>query len=166
MPTSESELVSPRALVSGARAARPTLTGPFDVKEREVAPLSESTVRVARAVAEAMFASEEGPPPADRLDWVTTELRGFLGHSPDASRVFRLCLFLVTALGPLLSLRIGFASRPLEERTRLLERVEKSPLSTALLGLKAVLCMLYFEHPDAARSVGAPVGEEGCKVQA
>jgi len=80
--------------------------------------------------------------------------------------VFRLCLFLVTTLGPLLSLRIGFASRPLEERTRLLERVEKSPLSTALLGLKAVLCMLYFEHPDAARSIGAPVGDEGCKVQA
>lgn len=166
MSTSESELVSPRALVSGGRAARPTLAGPFDVKEREVAPLSESTVRVARAVAEAMFASEEGPPPADRLDWVTTELRGFLGHSPDASRVFRICLFLVTTLGPLLSLRIGFASRPLEERTRLLERVEKSPLSTALLGLKAVLCMLYFEHPDAARSIGAPVGDEGCKVQA
>jgi len=24
--------------------------------------------------------------------------------------------------------------------------------------------MLYFEHPAAARSIGAPVGDEGCKV--
>ncbi len=170
MPTSQHtgdrELVAPSSLIARARAPRPTLAGPFDVKDREVAPLSASTVRLARAVTEAMFATGEGPPPADRLEWVTTELRGFLGHSPDASRVFRLCLFLVTGLGPLLSLRLGFASRPLEERTRLLERVEKSPLSTALLGLKAVLCMLYFEHPDAARSIGAPVGDEGCKVKA
>jgi len=114
MPTSQHtgdrELVAPSSLIARARAPRPTLAGPFDVKDREVAPLAASTVRLARAVTEAMFATGEGPPPADRLEWVTTELRGFLGHSPDASRVFRLCLFLVTGLGPLLSLRLGFAS--------------------------------------------------------
>lgn len=164
MSMSESDLVAPSALVR-ARGARPALVGVFDVRERETAPISDAVVRRARAVAEAMFATEAGPPPAERLEWVTRELRGFLGHSPDASRVFRLCLFVVTTVGPLLSFRFGFESHELAERTKLLERVEKSPLSTALLGLKAVLCMLYFEHPDAARAIGAPIGNEGCKVQ-
>ncbi len=150
------------------RRARPTLVGTFEVKQREVEPVSDGVVRRARAVAEAMFATSEGPdgaPPADRLDWVGRELRGFLGHSPDASRVFRLCLFAVTTIGPLFSFRVGFEQHTLAERIKLLERVEHSPLSTALLGLKAVLCMLYFEHPDAARSIGAPVGDESCKIQ-
>ncbi len=152
-----------RSHVSLLKPARPTLLGTYDVKERSVAPLPDATVRRALAVAEAMFASEEGPPPAERLDWVGSELRGFLGHSgPDAQRVFRLCLFAVTVLGPLWSWQIGYVGRELSERRRQLDRVERSLLATALFGLKAVLCLLYFEHPDAARDNGAT---GGCKIE-
>ena len=38
----------------------------------------------------------------------------------------------------------------------ILDKVEHGPLSTALLAVKAVLCILYFEHPEAAKEIGAP----------
>jgi len=138
---------------------RPVLTGPFDVKTREPLPVSEGTLRRARAVAEALFSTEEAPPSAARLDWLTKELRGFVGHSgEDARRILALSLFAVTFVGPLLALKFGFVGRPLAERRDILEKVEHGPLSTALLAVKAVLCILYFEHPDASKEIGGPFG--------
>ena len=37
---------------------------------------------------------------------------------------------------------------------RALQTIEETPLSLALLGAKAILCIVYFEHPDAAREIG------------
>ncbi len=136
---------------------RPVLVGPFDVKTRDPLPVGDGTVRRARAVAEALFSSETEAPSPARLDWLVKELRGFVGHSgEDARRILALSLFAVTVLGPLLAFKIGFVSKSLSERRDILDKVEHGPLSTALLAVKAVLCILYFEHPDAAKEIGAP----------
>ena len=78
---------------------------------------------------------------------------------------FRLALFAVTWLSPLLALRpppLGLWSLPV--RTRALERLERTPLSLALLAVKAMLSIPYYEHPDVAAEIGfdgACLGEEG-----
>lgn len=138
---------------------RPVLEGTFDVRDRDPLPVSDGVVRRARQVAEALFSSQSAPPAKERLDWLGKEIRSFVGHSgADASRILALSLLAITVLGPLLSGKFGFLDRPLEERRAILERVEKSFLSTALLAVKAVLCILYFEHPDATREIGGPFG--------
>jgi len=47
-------------------------------------------------------------------------------------------------------------------RARALERMERSPLSLALFGAKALVSIVYYEHPDPARSIGyeAPPAED------
>ena len=92
-----------------------------------------------------------------RLDWVERELRSFLGHAGAQARfVFGASVYAVTLLGPLVAGKFGaFAGLGLADRMHVLEKVEKSFLSTPLLGVKAILCIVYFEHPEAARHIGA-----------
>lgn len=138
---------------------RPVLVGTYDVKTRDPLPVGDGTIRRARAVAEALFSSEAGAPPAERLDWLGKELRGFAGHSgEDARRILSLTLFAVTVLGPLLSFQFGFVDKSLAERRELLEKIERGPLAPAILAVKAALCILYFEHPDAQKEIGGPFG--------
>lgn len=136
---------------------RMTLVGKSDVKEREPVPIGDGLLARARAVAEALFATAEGAPPPKRLDWVERELRSFLGHAGAQARfVFGASVYAVTLLGPLVAGKLGgFAALGLADRMRVLEKVEKSFLSTPLLGVKAILCIVYFEHPEAARHIGA-----------
>jgi len=108
------------------------------------------------ALAEALFSTHDGPPPAERLTWLIDELDHFFGHAGARARVsYFLCLIACSWLAPLLSLRPGsLASQPLPERLDTLERFERHPLGLALFGAKAILCILYYEHPDASREVG------------
>lgn len=118
--------------------------------------LPARSLRAARAIAEALFARADGPPPADRLDWTVADLGDFFGHVTLRARLlFRACIATLFWIAPLLVFRVPPLSRlSVPERVRALERVEKSPLSLALLGAKAPLCIVYFEHPDAAREIG------------
>ena len=115
-------------------------------------------LRAVRALAEALFATEAGPPPPDRLDWLTGEFDDFLGHAGTRTRlVMRLSLFAVSCLAPL---RLSpwrwppLHALPLAERIEALDRLEKSRAVLPLLALKAILSVLYYEHPDAAREIG------------
>lgn len=112
-------------------------------------------VRRARAVAEALFLTEEGPPPADRLDWLEREVEDFLARAGARSRfVVGLALFAVVFLAPLLSWRfVAFSSLAVHERARVLGHLEDT-FGAPVLAVKAMLCVLYYEHPDAARFVG------------
>ena len=110
----------------------------------------------ARALAEAIFSTESGAPPAERLDWLMRELDDFLGHAgPRARALLRLSFFAVAWLAPLLTLRFRpLRSLPLPARIDAVERLERSQVAMPLLATKAILSVLYYEHPDAAREIG------------
>jgi hypothetical protein len=108
------------------------------------------------ALAEALFAAPEGPPPAERLRWLCDELHDFLARSgPKARFFFRLSLLAVSILAPLMVRRLApLRALPLAERTRALARLEASAVALPFFAVKAILCILYYEHPEVARELG------------
>jgi len=124
------------------------------------AAVTTSTLHRLRAVAEAVFADEKGPPAPARLDWVMAELEDFLTRAGGrAALVLRAALLAVTVLAPLLVWSLPPLSRlPVARRVRALQRMEASFASAAVLAVKAFLCVLYYEHPEVQREVGF-VGE-------
>lgn len=130
------------------------------MRERD-AGLGPSGKRALRAVIEAVFAraganGEVTPPPEERVAWVTAEVDDFLARASGRSYfIVTLSLLVVSLLAPLLSRRFtSLASLSPTERVHVLERFEKSGLAPALLAVKALLAVHYYEHPDAAREVG------------
>ncbi len=113
-------------------------------------------VRGLRSVAEAVFSTAEGPPPGERLDWLALELEDFLARAGAQTRLtLRLALFALSILAPLMVLRFTSLSRlPVTERARAIGRLEHSSLGAPVLAVKALLCVLYYEHPDAAEEIG------------
>jgi hypothetical protein len=107
-------------------------------------------------VAEALFATEAGPPPSERLDWLALELEDFLARAGARARwMVRLALWAVLLLAPLSIGRLrGLGSLAVPERVRALCRLESSRLGAPVLAVKALLCVLYYEHPDASREIG------------
>ena len=130
------------------------------MRERDVG-LGPWSKRAVRAVIEALFAREGEagdvtPPPEERVAWVTGEVDDFLARASGRSyAIVLLSLVVVSVVAPLLSRRfVSLASLSPSERVRALERFEKSALAPALLAVKALLSVHYYEHPDAAREVG------------
>lgn len=130
-------------------------------RDRGLAPWSE---RAVRAVIEAIFgrAGDGGdgadvrPPPAERVTWVTREIDDFLARA--SLRTYALVLLslgVVNVVAPLFVRRLGtLASLSLRDRVLALERLETSGLAPALLAVKALASVHYYEHPDAAAEVG------------
>jgi hypothetical protein len=114
-----------------------------------------ATIRAASAIAEAVFARDGRPPAAERIAWLEREFEDFLARSGPRSRfVLSLMVRLVSLLAPLFIGRmatLGALSVP--DRVRALTRLEKR-FGEPLLAVKAMLCLLYYEHPDAAAEVG------------
>lgn len=117
--------------------------------------VSSRTIARARAVAEALFLTQDGPPPPERLDWLEREVEDFLARAGRRSRlVVGFALLAVSILAPLFMLRFVPLSRMrVAERARCLARLEDT-FGAPVLAVKAMLCVLYYEHPDAARLVG------------
>jgi hypothetical protein len=108
------------------------------------------------ALAEALFAADEGAPPAARMRWLCDELADFLERSGAKARLFfRLSLLAVSILAPLMIRRlVPLRALPLAERTRALARLEESAVALPFFAVKAILCILYYEHPEVAREIG------------
>jgi hypothetical protein len=135
-----------------------------DVTRREGEPLGEFMLRAVGAVAEALFATEEGAPDPDRIAWVVKDFDHFCAVAPGRARgVMQLCLFALSWVAPLFVFRpfVPLASLPLPLRTEALERIEASVLGPAALGPKAILCLLWLEHPDTQRETGTTVTPRG-----
>mgnify|MGYP001808759961 CR=1 FL=1 len=103
-----------------------------------------------------VFATESGPPPEARLCWLVVETVDFVSRIGARSRfIFRLSLFVTIWLSPLLSFRPGplhwYRTR---RRAQILERFERSFAGASLLAVKAILSIMYFEHPDSAAELG------------
>lgn len=113
-------------------------------------------LRSLRAFAEALFSTEEGPPPAERLDWLMGEMREYLQRAgPGARVIFGLALFAATWLSPLFIWRLPtLRNLEIPQRIEALTRMEESFASAPVLAVKAFLCVVYYEHPDVQREVG------------
>jgi hypothetical protein len=117
--------------------------------------VSARTIATVRAIAEAIFCTRIGPPEAARLDWIADELEDFLGRvGPDARFVYSLLVAVTARMAPLFVGRVTRLDRlPLGDRIRALDAMERR-FGEPLLAVKAILCLVYYEHPDAAREVG------------
>jgi uncharacterized protein (DUF2236 family) len=139
---------------------------PESTIERDVAPPEKRAPRSglsarrradARALAEALWSRDGASgPPADRLAYFESDLSDFAFHLNTRARLLLLAgLATVTRVAPLL---IGRFSRlgalPIDERIRAIHALERTPASLALFAVKAVLSIVWFEHPDNAREMG------------
>jgi hypothetical protein len=113
------------------------------------------TVGAAVAISSALFARGGEPPPPERLAYLEREVEDFLARSGTRARtmlsgliwlVVIVAPWFVGKLGPL-----GALSQP--DRVRALDRLERR-FGDPLIAVKAILCLIYYEHPDAAREVG------------
>lgn len=115
-----------------------------------------STRRYLRDVSEALF-YRGAPLPRERLDWVEQEAIATLYNAGLRARLlFSSALFLVAWLAPLFVRRLPTISRlPLPSRITALSRLEETPLGAPLiLGLKTVLCFIYYEQAEPLREIG------------
>jgi len=108
------------------------------------------------AFAEALFATQDGPPPPGEVDWVVAEFQDHLHHAGFGPRLlFRLALFAVSFLAPLFVFAFPTLRRlPVPRRVEAIHKMEASPIGPAVLALKAFLCLHYFEHPDVQARCG------------
>lgn len=128
-----------------------------DTEPRADLPAPErGWVRAIYALSEVIFESDAGTPPAPRLRWLCAELQDVLPRIGRRSRwVYRFSLWVVCLVAPLLVFRpwpLRFMDTAL--RARALERFERSPFGLSLFAVKAILCIVYYEHPDAASEIG------------
>jgi hypothetical protein len=120
---------------------------------RPPTPVSARTLAHATAFAEALFSTEDGPPDPARVAWLVEDLRDFLGRAGGSARLtLGACLFACYWLAPLFIGRLPtLADLAPDERARALDKVERTALGPIALGPKAILCMLWFEHPETQR---------------
>jgi hypothetical protein len=113
------------------------------------------TVRAAGAIASAVFASDSGPPAPERLSYLEREFEDFLARSGHRARLMlSFMIWLVALTAPLLIGRLGpLGALAHQDRVRALDRLERR-FGEPLVAVKAILCLIYYEHPDAAREVG------------
>jgi hypothetical protein len=118
---------------------------------------------VLRAIAEAMF-SQDGEVESARLDAHLDEVDAFISCASKPVRAgLRVALFVVRIAPVLLFLRMRtIESLVVEERVAVLSRLERSPLanlSLAFIGWRAVMTLLFYEHPIELERLGY-AGEE------
>ena len=116
----------------------------------------------ARAFAEALYATNEGPPPPDRIRYLLDELVDFVAHAGLRSElVLRLGLTLAMwGAPPLIGRAPPLARLSIDERIVALTKLEHSPAGLPLLAVKAIFSIIYYEHPDVLRESGIITPEQ------
>jgi hypothetical protein len=109
-----------------------------------------------RAFSEALFSSEEGAPPATRIDWLMGQMDDYLGRAGSRAQfIFTLSVFVVAWLAPIFVGRFPtIRGLDLETRVKALTKMEESFAGAPVLAVKAFLCVVYYEHPEVQREVG------------
>ena len=113
------------------------------------------TVQGAIAIASAVFATDAAAVSPERLSYLEREFEDFLARSgPRARLMLSSMIWLVVLVAPLLIGKLGpLGALSPGDRMRALDRLERG-FGEPLVAVKAILCLLYYEHPDAAREVG------------
>jgi hypothetical protein len=130
-------------LPSAAGAARPS-----------GAPGNRS-VETMMAIAEAVFSTADGAPPADRIGWLRREYVDFMSRASGRGRFYFFSGALVVSIvAPLMIGKLRrFRKLSLEDRISALRRFEAHALGSILIALRAILCLIWYEHPEVARDV-------------
>ena len=116
---------------------------------------SARSVQTMMAIAEAAFSSESGAPPADRIEWLRREYVDLMSRASGRGRFyFAAGALVVSVAAPLMigKLRL-FRRLDLSERIAALRKFEAHPLGSILIALRAILCLLWYEHPEVAGEV-------------
>lgn len=109
-----------------------------------------------RAVAEALFHRDVGPPPGDRLDWLCDDYEDFVEQAgPRTELILRGALFVATWVAPVtIGKRPPLLRLDIATRCRALETLENTRAGLPMLALKAILCTMFYEHPDSRAEIG------------
>jgi hypothetical protein len=132
-----------------------TVPPPRDFARTTLRPRHRPLVR---ALAEAMFAHEDGPSAA-RLDAFVAEVDAFVSFASRTLRFGLVVMLELVRIAPmLLFYRFAtFTRLTRDERARVLERMERSRLVVLTLvfaALKVILCLLFFEQPEELAATG------------
>jgi len=119
------------------------------VRRRRGANVPPGVPTTARVVAEALFSPDGSMPDDERLTFIERDFGDFYARAQGNARlILRLSLFVLMWIAPLLVFRPGpLSGLSISQRAHALERLEGSPLAPAALAVKAMLCILWFEHP-------------------
>lgn len=144
-------LVASRALLAGRVRPLPSAAG----MRAPTGGLSRGTLDTLMSIADALFSTDAGAPPAERIQWLRGELSDFMARGTLTGRaLFTLAAFVISVVAPL---RIGalppFRRLSLTKRVHALQLFEASRLSGLLIAVRALICLMYYEHPDAARGL-------------
>lgn len=145
-------LVASSALLSGKTRPLPSPVGTLAIS----GALGNGTLDTLMSVAEALFSTSAGAPPAERIAWLRGELKDFMGRGTFTGRtLFTVAALVISLVAPL---RVGslppFRRMPLGKRVQALALFEASKLSPLLIAVRAILCLLYYEHPDSVHALG------------
>ena len=119
-------------------------------------PMLRGWLRDLGAIAEALLADDDGPPPQQRVRWVVSKTQEYADSVGGKAMVaFRMGVFATTWVSPILIGRLP-PLRRLDHATRIraLHRYESSPLGISLFAVKVFVGVSWFEHPDVAQDVG------------
>lgn len=148
----------PHPLVALPRPVRPgTLPLPSpDGEARKTGALSARTMSTTRAVAEALFSDRDVAPPPERIAWAMDEYEDLMARTTARGRLlFWSAATAISWFAPLLIKKAPpFRDLTLPTRVRALRAFEACALGGVLIALRAMLCIVYYEHPDAARAAG------------
>jgi hypothetical protein len=107
-------------------------------------------------VAEALFSPDGETVDRERLDWLEEDFADFFARAHGNARlILRASLLALMWVAPwFVFTPRPLASLPIRRRAQALERLEGSPLAPAALAVKAMLCILWFEHPRTQEETG------------
>lgn len=145
-------IVATTKLLNGEAKPFPRLQG----VRRPSGRISRANLKTIESIAEALFSVEGVAPPRERISWINQEVFDYMSRVSVLGRFLFVCaLFLVSRIAPIVVFRFCSLYRlSLDRRILALTRYESSALGASLIPIKAILCIIYYEHPDAAREVG------------
>lgn len=127
-----------------------------DIRRRRGKPVPAGVRVTSRAVAEALFSPDGVRVDAERLDWLEEDFADFFARSHGNARmILRASLLALMWIAPLFVFTpLPLTSLSIRRRALALERLEASFLAPAALAVKAMLCILWFEHPITQAETG------------
>lgn len=148
-------IVATTKLLNGDAKPFPGLQG----VRRPTGRISKVNLKTIESIAEALFSVEGVPPPLGRIRWLVQEYVDYMSRVSVLGRFLFVCaLFFVSSIAPIMVFRFRPLRRlSLDRRILALTRYESSAIGTTLIPIKAIICIIYYEHPDAAREVGIDI---------